>query len=50
MLCLITSNRYLDHEERHVCFAEATWDGGTEGTNTADGTGKFFEGRSLQVS
>ena len=40
---------HTDHDERHICFAEAIWDGGTEGTNSADGTGLFFEGRSTQV-
>jgi hypothetical protein len=39
-----------DHDERHICFAEARWEGSAEGTNSADGTGRFFEGRATQVS
>lgn len=38
-----------DHEDRHICFAEANWGDGAEGTNSADGTGLFFEGRATQV-
>lgn len=40
---------YVDHEERHICFAEARFEGGAEGTNSADGTGLYFEGRATQV-
>ena len=40
----------LDHEERHICFAEARFEGGSEGVNKADGTGQFFEGRATQVT
>ena len=38
-----------DREDRHICFAEARWEGTQEGTNGGDGTGLFFEGRATQV-
>jgi hypothetical protein len=43
------SSACADHEDRHICFAEARFEGGAQGVNSADGMGQFFEGRATQV-